>query len=91
MTKGRCKPAFCVYINNAALFLVSYLFTSSLFCERKSTLSSYKDVEGIVEGDIDNNINRNNPCHKKLIEERKVDDDKDKRQCNDAYQSLMLG
>ena len=44
-----------------------------------------------MEGDIDNNINRNNPCHKKLIEERKVDDDKDKRQRNDAYQSLMLG
>ena len=43
-----------------------------------------------MEGDIDNNINRNNPCHKKLIEETKVDDDKDKRQCNDAYQSLML-
>ena len=43
-----------------------------------------------MEGDIDNNINRNNPCHKKLIEERKVDDDKDKRQCNDTYQSLML-
>ena len=32
-----------------------------------------------MEGDIDNNINRNNPCHKKLIEEGKVDDDKDKR------------
>ncbi len=31
----------------------------------------------MVEGDIDNNVNRNNPCHKKLIEERKVDDDKD--------------
>ena len=43
-----------------------------------------------MEGDIDNNINRNNPCHKKLIEERKVDDDKNKRQGNDAYQSLML-
>ena len=90
ITKGRCNPAFCVYINNAALFLVSYLFTSSLFSEWKSTFSSYKDVKGIVEGDIDNDINRNNPCHKKLIEERKVDDDKDKRQCNDTYQSLML-
>ena len=43
-----------------------------------------------MEGDIDNYINRNNPCHKKLIEEGKVDDDKDKRQCNDVYQSLML-
>ena len=43
-----------------------------------------------MEGDIDNDIYRNNPCHKKLIEERKVDDDKDKRQCNDTYQSLML-
>ena len=44
-----------------------------------------------MEGDIDNNINCNNPCHKKLIEERKVDDDKDNRQCNDTYQRLMLG
>mgnify|MGYP001686977463 CR=1 FL=1 len=59
--------------------LVSFLFTSSLFCERKSALSSYKGVESIVEGDIDNNINRNNPCDKKMIEERKVDDDKDYR------------
>ena len=33
----------------------------------------------MVEGDIDDNINRNNPCHKKLIEGGKVDDDKNKR------------
>lgn len=32
-----------------------------------------------MEGDIDNYINRNNPRHKKLIEEGKIDDDKDKR------------
>ena len=43
-----------------------------------------------MEGDIDNNINCNNPCHKKMIEERKVDDDKNKRQCNNTNQSLML-
>ncbi len=60
-------------------FLVSYLFTFPLFGKWKSALSSYKGVECIVEGDIDNNINRNNPCHKKMIEERKVDDDKDYR------------
>ena len=71
-------------------FLVSYLLTSSLFSERESALSSYKDIECIVEGDIDNNINRNNPCHKKMIEERKVDEDKDYRQRNNTNQCLML-
>ena len=43
-----------------------------------------------MEGDIDNDIYRNNPCHKKLIEEGKVDDDKNKRQSNNTNQSLML-
>ena len=43
-----------------------------------------------MEGDIDNDIYRNNPCHKKLIEEREIDDDKEKGQCNNTNQRLML-
>ena len=43
-----------------------------------------------MEGDVDNDIYRYNPRHKEVIEKREIDDDKDKRQCNNTYQSLML-
>jgi len=47
-----------------------------LLRKRQCSPLSDKDVECVMEGDIDNDIYRNNPCHKKLIEEGKVDDDK---------------
>lgn len=43
-----------------------------------------------MEGDVDNDIYRNNPCHKQVIEEREIDDDKEKGQCNNTNQRLML-
>ena len=43
-----------------------------------------------MEGDVDNDIYRNNPCHKQVIEERQIDDDKEKGQCNNTNQRLML-
>ena len=43
-----------------------------------------------MEGDIDNDIYRNNPRHKEVIEEREIDDDKEKGQCNNTNQRLML-
>ena len=43
-----------------------------------------------MEGDIDNDIYRNNPRHKQVIEEREIDDDKEKGQCNNTNQRLML-
>ena len=43
-----------------------------------------------MEGDVDNDIYRNNPCHKQVIEKREIDDDKEKGQCNNTNQRLML-
>ena len=43
-----------------------------------------------MEGDIDNDIYRNNPRHKEVIEKREIDDDKEKGQCNNTNQRLML-
>ena len=43
-----------------------------------------------MEGDIDNDIYRNNPCHKQVIEEREIDDYEQKGQCNNTNQCLML-
>ena len=62
-----------------------------LFDKRKDSLLSYKDVKYIVEDSIDNNIYRNNPRHNEMIEKWKIDNNKDYRQCDDAYQCLMLG
>ena len=71
-------------------FLVSYLFTSSLFGERKCSPSSDEGVECVMEGDVDNDIYRYNPRHKEVIEKREIDDDKEKGQCNNTNQRLML-
>lgn len=43
-----------------------------------------------MEGDVDNDIYRNNPCHKQVIEERQIDDYEQKGQCNNTNQRLML-
>jgi hypothetical protein len=43
-----------------------------------------------MEGDIDNDIYRNNPCHKQVIEEREIDDYEQKGQCNNTNQRLVL-
>ena len=43
-----------------------------------------------MEGDIDNDIYRYNPRHKKVIEEREIDDYEKKGQCNNTNQRLML-
>lgn len=43
-----------------------------------------------MEGDVDNDIYRNNPRHKEVIEKREIDDDKEKGQCNNTNQCLML-
>ena len=71
-------------------FLVSYLFTSSLFGERQSSPLSDKGVECVMEGDVDNDIYRNNPRHKEVIEKREIDDYEQKGQCNNTNQRLML-
>ena len=72
------------------LFSLLPYFTSSLFGERKSTPSPDKGVECVMEGDIDNDIYRNNPRHKQVIEEREIDDYEQKGQCNNTNQRLML-
>ena len=71
-------------------FLVSYLFTSSLFGERQSSPLSDKGVECVMEGDVDNDIYRYNPSHKEVIEKREIDDYEQKGQCNNTNQRLML-
>ena len=43
-----------------------------------------------MEGDVDNDIYRNNPCHKEVIEKREIDDYEQKGQCNNTNQRLML-
>ena len=72
------------------MFLVSYLFTSSLFGERQSSPPSDKGVECVMEGDVDNDIYRYNPRHKEVIEKREIDDYEQKGQCNNTNQRLML-
>lgn len=43
-----------------------------------------------MEGDVDNDIYRNNPRHKEVIEKREIDDYEKKGQCNNTNQRLML-
>ena len=43
-----------------------------------------------MEGDIDNDIYRNNPRHKEVIEKREIDDNEEEWQCNNTNQRLML-
>ena len=43
-----------------------------------------------MEGDIDNDIYRNNPRHKEVIEEREIDDNEEEWQCNNTNQRLVL-
>ena len=43
-----------------------------------------------MEGDVDNDIYRNNPRHKEVIEKREIDDHEQKGQCNNTTQRLML-
>ena len=43
-----------------------------------------------MEGDVDNDIYRNNPRHKEVIKKREIDDYEQKGQYNNTNQRLML-
>ena len=70
--------------------LLFYFFTFILLCEGRQAVFSDMEIECIMENGIEEDVCRDDPCDRQMVEQRDIDEDEEERQQDDAEQCLML-